>query len=66
MKALIGLAAAVAGYLYLRRRRPGTAQKLEGRAKTMFARLTGPSDTRVEDRWDEPAGGVRDATRQAR
>ena len=40
MKALIGVAAAVAGYLYLRRTRPGALQKLEGQAKTIVGGLS--------------------------
>jgi len=64
MKTLIGLAAAVAGYLYLRRARPGAAQKLEGRAKTIVGGLTGRSDTRAEGRYDEFAGAARDTVQQ--
>jgi uncharacterized protein YjbJ (UPF0337 family) len=65
MKALIGLAAAVAGYLYLRRTRPGAVQKLEGRAKTMVGDLTGRSDLRAEGRYDEAVGGVRETAHAA-
>ena len=66
MKALIGLASAVAGYLYIRRAHPGAAQKVEGRATRIIGGLTGPSDTRAEGRCDESPGIVRDAARQAR
>jgi uncharacterized protein YjbJ (UPF0337 family) len=65
MKTLIGLAAAAAGYLYLRRARPGAVQKLEGRARTIIGGLTGRSDTRAEGRYDEVAGDVRDTVQQA-
>jgi hypothetical protein len=65
MRLLLGLAVAAAAYLYLRRTRPATAQKLEGRATALVGDLTGRSQTRAEGQYDEFVGGARERFEQA-
>ena len=64
MKALVSLAAAAAGYLYLRRSRPGAAQKLEGQAKRIVSALRRRGDTSAAGGFDQPAASAREPAAQ--
>jgi uncharacterized protein YjbJ (UPF0337 family) len=65
MKLILLMVAAVTGYVTLRRKRPGLAQQVEGRAKKLTGKLRGRNAETVEGSAQEFSGTVRDDVQQS-
>ncbi len=64
MKIMMALAAAALGFLLLCRQRPGLAQQISGRAKSVRGKLTGRSGDTAPGTGEEFSGSVRDRAQQ--